>query len=107
MTPSRPILDQRGYWFANGAYNKSALATEPMSWVPGFHHRTDGRLNYDPDLRTDPSAPHGLRDLSDSPPSPVGGAWNEKDVREGGPRYNRPADEGDFESWFYEDTRIR
>ena len=32
--PNLPILNQRGYWFANGAYNKSALATEPMSWVP-------------------------------------------------------------------------
>ena len=39
----RPILDQRGYWYVNGAYDKPALATEPMSWTPGFHHRSDGR----------------------------------------------------------------
>ena len=25
--PGRPILDQRGYWFANGAYDKPALAS--------------------------------------------------------------------------------
>ena len=50
-TRARPILDQRGYWFANGAYDKPALATGPMGWVAGLPPRADGRLNYDPDLR--------------------------------------------------------
>ena len=102
--PSRPILNQRGYWFANGAYNKPALATEPMSWVPGFHHRTDGQLNYDPDLRLIHlhrmdfdlcRDRHGVRKAR---------AWNEKDVGEGWASYNRTVDEGEFESWFYEDS---
>ena len=30
---SRPVLDQRGYWFANDAYDKPLLATVPMTWV--------------------------------------------------------------------------
>ena len=30
-------------------------------------------------------------------------AWNEKDVSEGWASYNRTVDEGEFESWFYED----
>ena len=51
LRPDRPILDQRGYWFPNDAYNKPALATEPMSWAPGFHRRADGECNLDPDLR--------------------------------------------------------
>ena len=37
----RPILEQRGYWFFNGAYDKAAVATEPMRWRLGFHGRTD------------------------------------------------------------------
>jgi Glycosyl transferase family 2 len=101
--PSRPILDQRGYWFANGAYNKSALATEPMSWVPGFHHRTDERLNYDPDLRLihlhrmDFDICHERHRIREAR------AWNETDVDERWAYYNRTVDEVEFESWFYGD----
>ena len=39
--PARRVLDQRGYWFANDIYDKPALATEPMRWVPGFHRSAD------------------------------------------------------------------
>ena len=39
--PSRRVLDQRGYWFANDIYDKPALATEPMRWEPGFHRTAD------------------------------------------------------------------
>ena len=35
--PARPVLEQRSWWFANAAYNKPLLATEPLDWVPGFH----------------------------------------------------------------------
>ena len=29
IRPDRPMLEQRGYWFANAAYDKPALATRP------------------------------------------------------------------------------
>jgi hypothetical protein len=51
LDPDRPVLEQRGYWFAADGYDKPALATQPTSWTPGFHALSDGRLNLDPDLR--------------------------------------------------------
>lgn len=48
--PSRKVLDQRGYRFANQIYDKSALTTEPMRWSPGFHHCDDLRMRPDLDL---------------------------------------------------------
>lgn len=102
--PSRPILDQRGFWFANGAYNKPALATGPMDWLPGFHHRADRQVNPDPNLhlihlhRMDfeicRERHRGRRDR----------AWNEADVGEGWASYNRTVEEGEFDRWFYEDS---
>ena len=110
--PSRPILDQRGYWFANGGYNKPALASGPMEWVPGFHHRADGQASYDPYLylihlhRLDLELcreRHGVR---------ANRAWNQLDLDEGWAAHNRAVEEGEFESWFYsgiefEDDRAR
>ncbi len=48
---NRPILDQRQFWYFNGAYDKAAVATVPMTWRPGFHGRADFQFNPDPDLR--------------------------------------------------------
>ncbi len=48
---SRPVLTQRGHWFPNGAYDKAAVASAPMTWRPGFHGREDFRYDLDPDLR--------------------------------------------------------
>jgi hypothetical protein len=102
--PSRPILDQRGYWYAHGAYNKPALASGPMSWLPGFHHRLDRQLNYDPDLRLIHlhrldfdvcRERHRLRRER---------AWGDRDRTEGWAAYNRIADGEEFERWFYEDS---
>jgi hypothetical protein len=102
--PSRPILDQRGYWYAHGAYNKPALATGPMSWLPGFHHRADGQLNYDPYLRLIHlhrldfeicRARHAIRRGRD---------WGERDLDESWASYNRIAEGEEFERWFYEDS---
>ena len=42
IRPDRPVLDQRGYWFAAAGYDKPALASVPMNWKPGFHEREDG-----------------------------------------------------------------
>jgi Glycosyl transferase family 2 len=101
---SRPILDQRRHWYANGAFNKPALATGPMSWLPGFHHRSDRQLNYDPNLclihlhRMDFDVCRE-RHLSrkDRP-------WSELDREEGFGVNNWPTEETEFERWFYEQS---
>jgi hypothetical protein len=99
----RPILEQRGYWFANAAYDKPALATVPMTWEPGFHARSDGQLNLDPDLhlvhlhRMDYDiclARHRWRRER---------RWNQHDLTAGWAVHNRITEAEDFERWFYED----
>jgi hypothetical protein len=100
--PSRAVLEQRGYWFLNHAYNKPALAMEPIRWVPGFHAREDGRTELDPDLcmihlhRMDYEiclARHRYR---------RGRPWNERDLAENWARHNLIVDEAEFARWFYE-----
>jgi hypothetical protein len=99
---SRGVLDQRRYWFPNGAYNKPALAMKPTRWVPGFHAREDGRTEPDPDLcmihlhRMDYGiclARHRYR---------RGRRWNERDLTESWARHNLIVDEAEFARWFYE-----
>ena len=102
--PSRPILEQRGYWFANGAYNKPALATGPMAWVPGFHHRTDGQLNYDPNLRLIHLHRMDFEICRERHRGRRSRDWAKTDVDAGWASYNRTVDEGEFERWFYEDS---
>ena len=50
LDPERPVMEQRSYWAENAFYNKSALATTPSVWEPGFHRREDGHFRFDPDL---------------------------------------------------------
>ncbi len=99
----RPILEQRGYWFATSAYDKPALASVPMTWEPGFHMRSDRRLSLDPDLylihlhRLDYDvclARHRWRRER---------SWNQRDLTAGWAVHNLIADEEEFERWFYED----
>jgi hypothetical protein len=99
--PSLPVLDQRGYWFQNAAYNKPALTTQPCHWDPGFHGRQDGRKQVDPDLlmihlhRMDYEiclARHRERS---------GRRWADRDLREGWGRHNKIVDEAEFARWFY------
>jgi hypothetical protein len=101
---SRLILDQRSYWFPNAAYDKPALASTAMSWVPGFHKKADGEFNYDPDLRLIHlhrmdfdicRQRHRLRKAR---------AWNERDMAEGWARHNRAVEDEEFARWFYEDS---
>ncbi len=101
---SRPILEQRGYWYANGAFNKPALATGPMSWEPGFHHRSDGQLNYDPDLRLVHLHRMDFELCRQRHLSRQGRAWSELDRREGLGVANWPTGESEFEHWFYQDS---
>jgi len=105
LDPARPILDQRGYWFAHDGYDKPAVASVPMKWNPGFHKRLDEAFNWDPDLwlihlhRVDYDlclARHRKWREVD---------WEQADLEEGWAAHNRVTDEDcDFELWFYEDS---
>jgi hypothetical protein len=102
----RPILDQRGYWFANDAYDKAALATVPMTWRPGFHGREDFQFKPDPDLRLVHlhrmdydicRARHRTRERR---------LWAEHDVREGWAAHNRITQGDEFDRWFREEAGV-
>lgn len=104
LRQDRPILEQRRHWFFNGAYDKAAVATVPMSWRPGFHGRADFHFNPDPDLRLIHLhrmdyelclARHRTRSRR---------PWAERDAREGWAVHNQIADEAAFARWFYEDS---
>jgi hypothetical protein len=100
----RPVLEQRGYWFANDGYDKPLLSTVPMTWTPGFHSRPDGRMVLDPDLRLIHLhrmdydvcfARHRWRRSR---------GWNQRDVAAGWAQHNRIAEGEEFERWFYTDS---
>jgi hypothetical protein len=104
--PSKKVLDQRRYWFQNGAYSKPALTMEPSRWEPGFHAREDGRRHVDPDLRLIHLhrmdydiclARHRYR---------RGRSWNERDLSENWARHNLIVDDDDFARWFYGDNSV-
>ena len=93
---SKKVLDQRSYWFHNGAYSKPALTMKPSSWEPGFHAREDGRMQLDPDLclihlhRMDYDIclkRHRYR---------RGRSWNEHDLSETWARHNLIVEDDDF-----------
>jgi hypothetical protein len=100
----RPILQQRGWWFFNGGYDKAAVATEPMRWRTGFHGREDFAMNTDPDLRLihlhrmDHDlclARHRTRDRK---------PWAPDDAKAGWARHNQITDEAAFTQWFSHDS---
>jgi hypothetical protein len=99
-----PVLAQRDYWYAHGAYDKPALASAPSAWARCFHTLADGRQNYDPDLRLihlhrmdfGISLARHRRHGDEQ--------WNEQDVVEGWGYHNLLTDEVAFEQWFYGDT---
>jgi hypothetical protein len=104
LDPTRPILAQRGWWYANPGYNKPIVATEPVRWVPGFHHREDGRIEPDPRLRLVhlhradfELALERHRVRAERPSDP-------DDVASGRGYQNRIVDTEAFESWFYGDS---
>jgi hypothetical protein len=101
LRPELPIMEQRSYWFAAGGYDKPVLATEPISWKPGFHSLADGRLNIDPDLRlihlhrVDYEICHERHR-----------AWSRRsrsrrDRRQGWAEHNQIAEDEEFDRWFY------
>lgn len=101
---SRPIFEQRAYWFFNPVYSKPLLARLPMYWHGGLHSRVDGRTSEDPLLflihlhRVDYdicSSRHLQR---------VSISWNQRDVDEGWGYQNRITEPGQFHHWFYNDS---
>lgn len=102
--PSRPILEQRGYWFANDIYDKPAIATEPISWVPGFHRTDDLTMRTDPDLYLIHLHRMDYAICLDRHRYRRGREWNEDDVELGWASHNRIAGDAEFARWFYEDS---
>ena len=101
---TRPVLEQRGYWFPNDGYDKPALAMEPMEWVPGFHGRVDRQWALDPDLRLIHlhrmdydicRQRHALRRQR---------RWGDEDVERGWASHNRIDDGDDFDRWYMGDS---
>jgi Glycosyl transferase family 2 len=99
-----PILAQRRYWYFNDAYNKAALATMPMQWTPGFHGRTDGSYNLDPDLRMIHLHRMDYEICLERHRARSRRRWARRDARRGWAAHNRIVDEAQFERWFYEDA---
>jgi hypothetical protein len=101
---SRPVLEQRGWWFYSPAYCKPLLARVPMRWMGGLHTRADG-------LVFDDGILHLLRlhrmdfDLClERHHQRISMPWNPRDWNEGWAYPNRIVEPEEFERWFYEDT---
>jgi hypothetical protein len=99
-----PVLEQRHYWAAHAAYNKSSIATCPSRWGPGFHRREDGHARYDPDLflihlhRLDYFlclSRHEQWSRRQWSRNDIVGGWGHQNRISGGP---------DFDHWFFNET---
>ena len=101
---SRPVLDQRGYWFANDAYDKPLLATVPMTWVPGSTRAPTGAATTIPTCAsstctawtTNSAAP-----ATEPAPAAIGRAATSTTA---GPPYNRLEAGEEFDRWFLNDS---
>ena len=100
----RPVLDQRGYWFASGFYNKPAIATVPMTWEPGFHGRADGDVALDPDLYLIHLHRADYRLCLDRHRLRQARAWNPGDLGERWAAHNRITAEEEFDRWFFSES---
>jgi hypothetical protein len=100
----RPVLAQRGYWYANGGYDKPALTTTPMRWDPGLHRRADGRFRKDPDLYLIHLHRMDYEICQSRHRRWRGRSWNQRDLDEGWGTHNRITEDAEFERWFYEDS---
>lgn len=101
---SRPILDQRRFWFFNGAYDKAAIATVPMSWRPGFHGRSDYAFRPDPDLRLIHLHRMDYDICLDRHRVRERRPWAEPDAQQGWAIHNQIVDDEQFRHWFYRDS---
>ena len=102
--PTRKVLDQRRYWFANEIYDKPALATQPMNWKPGFHRTEDGRMRPDPDLHMIHLHRMDYEICLERHRGRERRSWNDHDVALGWAEHNRITDETGFARWFYEES---
>jgi glycosyl transferase family 2 len=101
---SRPVMDQRGWWFMNAGYDKAAIATEPMRWKPGFHGREDFAFNLDPDLRMIHLHRMDYDLCLERHRTRNRRPWAKEDADQGWAVHNQIVDEREFERWFYEDS---
>jgi hypothetical protein len=104
LDPARPVLDQRGQWFVNDGYDKAAIATEPMTWKPGFHGRADGHFNLDPDLRLVHLHRMDYGICRDRHRTRTRRSWADEDERQGWAVHNRITADREFDRWFSEDS---
>ena len=101
LDPKRPIGAQRSFWTENAFYNKSALATTPSTWEPGFHRREDGHFRFDPDLymvhlhRADYEVCLARHQLRSRRP------WGAEDDKADMAAHNRITEKGRFDRWFF------
>ena len=102
LDPARPVLEQRGFWFAAEGYDKPLVTTAPLSWEVGRHSRVDGKLNVDPDLRL--IHLHRIdhdRCFERHRVAALERAWAETDLESGFGSHNRIAGAEEFERWYY------
>jgi hypothetical protein len=99
---SRPVLDQRRFWFVDSGYDKPALASAPTKWAVGFHGLEDGRRNIDPDLRLIHLHRMDYDLCRDRHLAWSDRKWSRKDLKHGWAAHNRIADDEEFERWYYE-----
>jgi hypothetical protein len=104
---SRPILDQRGWWFSNAGYDKAAIASEPMRWRPGFHGREDHALAVDPDLRLVHLHRMDFDLCRERHATRSRRPWAKLDEERRWARHNQIVEEDAFADWFYEDSGFR
>lgn len=104
LDPSRPVLAQRAYWFANDAYDKPLLATVPMEWVPGFHSSLDGRHNEDPDLRLIHLHRMDYEICRSRHAARATRVWDPHDLSRRWAAYNRISEGAEFRAWFHADS---
>jgi hypothetical protein len=102
--PDRPVLEQRGYWYPNDDYDKPALATEPMSWTPGFHRRADEQFRFDPDLRLIHLHRMDYDICLARHRRLRARAWSSEDIASGRASHNLVTEDEAFERWFYEES---
>jgi hypothetical protein len=98
----RPILDQRRHWYFNDTYNKAALASAPVEWVPGFHRRADGHYAIDPDLRMIHLHRVDYEICLERHRTRSRRRWARRDARRGWADHNQIVEEDEFERWFYD-----
>jgi hypothetical protein len=104
--PSRPVLEQRHWWFVSGIYNKPSVATVPMDWKLGFHVHSSGRLNLDWRLRLIHLHRLDYRMCLERHRRNLERKWADLDLTEGLGTHNRIVDEAEFDEWFRHGTHF-